>query len=74
MSARSLFGVVVRTVGLWFAVRGVIGLLDAIVNAAIGGLRGGWLISAAYLLGGVCMMRGAPYLVRFAYAADDDRG
>jgi hypothetical protein len=31
-------------------------------------------MSAIYLLGGIYLLRAAPMLIRFAYAADDDRG
>jgi hypothetical protein len=38
------------------------------------GFRGGWLLSAILLLGGIYLLRAAPMVVHFAYAADDDRG
>ena len=80
MSARSLFGVIVRSVGLWLLLRGIGGLLGGIIGAAeaLGinyfGLRGGWLISLLYVLGGLYLLRAAPMVVRLAYAADDERG
>ena len=80
MSARSLFGVIVRAAGLWLLLRGIGGLLGGLLGAALAdglnyfGLRGGWLISLIYLLGGIYLLRAAPMVVRFAYAADDERG
>ena len=80
MSAKSLFGVIVRAAGLWLLLRGIGGLLGGLIGAALTdgidylGFRGGWLMSAIYLLGGIYLLRAAPMLVRFAYAADDDRG
>jgi hypothetical protein len=80
MSAKALFGVIVRTAGLWLLLRGIGGLLGGLLGAALAdglnyfGLRGGWLISLFYLLGGIYLLRAAPMVVRFAYAADDERG
>ena len=80
MSAKSLFGVIVRAAGLWLLLRGIGGLLSGLIGTALTdgldyfGFRGGWLMSAVHLLGGIYLLRAAPMLVRFAYAADDDRG
>lgn len=80
MSAKSLFGVIVRSAGLLLLLRGIGGLLGGLVGAALSdginyfGFGGGWLMSAAYLLGGLYLLRAAPLVVRLAYATDDDRG
>lgn len=80
MSAKALFGVIVRSAGLWLLLRGLGGLLGGLIGAvsAVGinyfGFPGGWLVSAIYLLAGIYLLRAAPVLVRFAYAADDERG
>ena len=80
MSARALFGVIVRAAGLWLLLRGIGGLFGGIVGAAAAvginyfGFAGGWLSSAICLLGGLYLLRAAPMVVRFAYAADDERG
>ena len=77
MSAKALFGVIVRSVGLWLALRGMSGLLGALLNVVtvdailLRELRGGWLWSVLYLLGGLLLLRAAPTVVRFAYAADE---
>jgi hypothetical protein len=78
MSAKSLFGVVVRAAGFWLLLRGIGGLLSGLIGvAAAGGIHylgspGGWLMSAVYLLGGIYLLRAAPVVVRFAYGADDE--
>jgi hypothetical protein len=80
MSAKSLFGVIVRVAGLWLLLRGIGGLLGGLIGAALTdgldyfGFRGGWLMSAVYLFGGIYLLRAAPMVVRVAYAADDDHG
>jgi len=50
MSAKSLFGVVVRAAGFWLLLRGIGGLLSGLIGAAAaGGIHyfgspGGWLM------------------------------
>jgi hypothetical protein len=78
MTGKTLFGVVVRAVGLWLLLRGLGGLLSGLIGAAaVAGLNtfgfpGGWLMSAIQLLGGLYLLRAAPAVVRFAYASDDE--
>ena len=78
MSGKALFGVVVRAIGLWLLLRGIVGLVgflmsrpsfDAITLREIGG---GWLWSALHLLGGLFLLRAAPMVVRFAYGSGDE--
>jgi hypothetical protein len=78
MSGKALFGVVVRAIGLWLLLRGIAGLLGALVSGAtldaitLRELRGGWLWSGLYLLAGLFLMRAAAIVVRFAYGAADE--
>jgi hypothetical protein len=78
MSGKALFGVVVRTLGLWLLLRGVVGLVgflmsrpsfDAITLRELGG---GWLWSVLHLLAGLFLLRAAALVVRFAYGAGDE--
>lgn len=75
LTARDLFGVVVRTFGLVMMLWGLYTLTYLInvraVNAPTAGQpEGSFLITAAFcLLGGVALLRGE-WLVRFAYGRE----
>ncbi len=72
MTAKDWFGVVVRGVGLWFIVRSISFVFEAVAerqgwSGFGGGIRHNVMNGLATLVFGIVFLRGADLIVRFAY-------